>query len=132
MNRRSLGLLTALLAITLAVYRPVWHGGVLWDDDGHLTSASLQGVSGIGRIWFDVGATQQYYPIVHTSFWIMNALWGQDMLGYHLVAIGLHVLSAWLLALVLQRLRIPGAWIAALIFALHPVHVESVAWITAI
>jgi tetratricopeptide (TPR) repeat protein len=129
MARRRLFLL-ALLLITFLAYKPVWHGGMLWDDDGHLTSGALQSADGLRRIWFDVGATQQYYPVVHTAFWIMNALWGSNMLGYHLVTIALHALVAWLLFVVLKRLEIPGARIAALIFALHPVHVESVAWVT--
>jgi tetratricopeptide (TPR) repeat protein len=127
--RRAL-VLIGLFLITAAAYSPAWHGGVLWDDEAHLTARALQNVDGLGRIWFDVGATQQYYPVVHSAFWIMNALWGSSMLGYHLVTIGLHALAAWLVGLVLQRLRIPGAWLTAVIFALHPVHVESVAWIT--
>ena len=125
-----LGLLAALLAVTLVAYYPAWHGGLLWDDDGHLTPSALQSVGGLWRIWFDVGATQQYYPAVHTAFWLLHRLWGDSTLGYHLVNIALHACSAFLVAVILRRLRAPGAVLAAVIFALHPVHVESVAWIS--
>lgn len=87
---------------------------------------------GLWRIWFDVGATQQYYypPLAHSAFWVQQAAWGDNPLGCHLVNIALHALAAFLLVLVLRRLAIPGAWIAGALFALHPVQVEPVAWIT--
>ena len=120
----------ALAAVTLAVYQPAWHGGVLWDDDAHLTPAALRPVSGLWQIWFDLGATQQYYPLVHSAFWLMHRLWGDITTGYHLVTILLHATSAFLVVVALTRLAIPGALLAGFAFALHPVHVESVAWIT--
>lgn len=119
-----------LFAATLVAYSPAWHGGVLWDDNAHLTRPDLQSTAGLWRIWFDVGATQQYYPVTHSAFWIMHRLWGDATLGYHLVNIALHASSAWILALILRRLAIPGALLAAVLFALHPVQVESVAWMT--
>ena len=103
---------------------------MLWDDDRHLTHAALRSVAGLWRIWFDLHATQQYYPITHSVFWLEHKLWGGDTLGYHLVNIALHACSAYLFAAILRRLAVPGAVLAALIFALHPAHVESVAWIT--
>ncbi|HVQ42920.1 MAG TPA: tetratricopeptide repeat protein [Vicinamibacterales bacterium] len=126
-------LLLALLALSLVVflaYQPAWHGGVLWDDDDHLTPAGLQAASGLWRIWFEVGATPQHYPVLHTAFWIQHKLFGEAMTGYHLVNIAMHCLAAALLALTLWRLAVPGALLAAALFALHPVQVESVAWIT--
>lgn len=123
-------LFTGLVLLTLAVYSPVWHGGMLWDDDAHMTRADLRSIAGLWRIWFDVGATQQYYPAVHSAFWLFNQLWAQNTFGYHLVNIVLHASSAFLVVLILRRLAIPGGVLAALIFAVHPVHVESVAWIT--
>ena len=123
-------LFAGLVLLTLAVYYPVWHGGMLWDDDAHMTRADLRSIGGLWRIWFDVGATQQYYPAVHSAFWLFSQLWGENTLGYHLVTIVLHASSAFLVALILRRLAIPGGVLAALIFAVHPVHVESVAWIT--
>ena len=119
-----------LVIAVLLAYQPVWHGGVLWDDDGHLTSPELQSVDGLRRIWFELGATQQYYPVVHSAFWVFHRIWGDDTLGYHLVNILLHALSAGLVTVILWRLGIPGAAIAGMLFALHPVHVESVAWMT--
>jgi tetratricopeptide (TPR) repeat protein len=115
---------------TLAVYQPAWHGGLLWDDDGHITESALRSVDGLRRIWFELGATQQYYPLVHSAFWVLHRLWGDSTLGYHLLNISLHAGSAFLVAVILRRLNVPGAALAAAIFALHPVHVESVAWIT--
>jgi protein O-mannosyl-transferase len=123
-------LLPALLIALLAAYRPAWHGGPIWDDDGHITRPELRSAEGLGRIWSEVGATQQYYPVVHSAFWIEHALWGDTPTGYHLVSIALHAVSAFLVFLILRRLDVPGAVLAAVIFALHPIQVESVAWIS--
>ncbi len=124
-------ILQLLLAVaTLAAYQPAWHGGRLWDDDAHLTVPALASWSGLGRIWTDVTVTQQFYPIVSSAFWIMNRLWGHDTFGYHIVNILLHAFSAWLVVLILRRLSVKGAVIAGVVFALHPVQVESVAWMS--
>ena len=120
----------ALLIVTLAAYYPAWHGGVLWDDNAHLTRPELQSTAGLWRVWFDIGATQQYYPVTHSAFWLMHRLWGDATVGYHLVNIVLHTLSASLVAVILRRLAVPGALLAAVLFALHPIQVESVAWMT--
>ncbi len=120
----------ALLLVTLIAYQPAWHGGILWDDSDHLTSVPLQSLHGLWRIWFDVGATEQYYPIVHSMLWMFHQIWGDDTFAYHLLNICLHASSAFLVAVILRRLAVPGAALAAVIFALHPVHVESVAWMT--
>jgi tetratricopeptide (TPR) repeat protein len=120
----------ALVLATFLAYQPAWHGAMLWDDDAHLTRSELQSADGLRRIWFDVGSTQQYYPVVHSVFWMFNAIWGADTLGYHLANIALHAASALLVALLLVRLGVPGAFLAATLFALHPVQVESVAWMT--
>ena len=91
---------------------------------------ALRSWHGLYRIWFDLGATQQYYPLLHSVFWIEHKFWGDATLGYHLVNILLHAMAALMVAAVLRRLEVPGAYLAAAIFALHPVRVESVAWIT--
>lgn len=119
-----------LLAAVLLAYQPAWHGGLLWDDDANVTAPGLRSLQGLRRIWFEVGATQQYYPMLHTAFWIEHRLWGDRTVGYHLANVVQHLLSALLLAAILRRLEIPGTALAAAVFALHPVHVESVAWIT--
>jgi protein O-mannosyl-transferase len=122
--------LAAMAVAVVLVYQPAWHGGQIWDDDQHITRPELQSIEGLYRTWFEVGATLQYYPVVHTAFWIEHKLWGDTPLGYHLVNILLHVTAAILVALILRRLKVPGALLAAAIFALHPVCVESVAWMT--
>jgi tetratricopeptide (TPR) repeat protein len=120
----------ALLAAVLVVYQPVWQGGFIWDDDAHVTCPELRSWQGLRHIWFTVGTTAQYYPLLHSAFWVEHKLWGDATLGYHLVNILLHAAAAVMVALILRRLSIPGAYLAAALFALHPVHVESVAWIT--
>ncbi len=126
-----MGAVFALILIaTFAAYFPALTGEFLWDDAGHVTSPSLQSWSGLARIWFEVGVTQQYYPLLHTAFWIEHRLWGDAPAGYHLINLLWHVTSACLLIELLRRLAIPGAVLAGLIFALHPVCVESVAWIS--
>jgi tetratricopeptide (TPR) repeat protein len=87
-------------------------------------------MEGLRRIWFEVGATQQYYPVAHSAFWLFHRLWGDHTLGYHLANILLHALAAVLVTVILRRLAVPGAAVAGMLFALHPVHVESVAWMT--
>jgi tetratricopeptide (TPR) repeat protein len=110
-------------------YQPAWQGGFVWDDNVHVTPSRLQSADGLRRIWFEVGATAQYYPLLHSAFWIEHKLWGDATLGYHLTNLLQHALAAILVALILRRLAVPGAYLAAALFALHPVHVESVAWI---
>ncbi len=115
---------------TLFAYLPSFRGEIIWNDSDYITAPELRSLSGLGEIWTKLGATEQYYPLLHSFFWFQHQLWGDHTFGYHLVTLLLHTSAAILFALVLQRLAIPGAWIGALIFALHPVHVESVAWIT--
>jgi tetratricopeptide (TPR) repeat protein len=118
------------LGLALCCYWPALRGGLVWDDQAHVTRPDLQSVAGLGRIWTDLHATQQYYPVLHSAFWIEHRLWGDSTLGYHLVNVALHVAAAWLLVLLLVRLRVPGALLAGTIFVVHPVCVESVAWIS--
>jgi protein O-mannosyl-transferase len=122
--------LLVILATALVAYLPVWHAGFIWDDDGHITRTDLRPLSGLWRIWFEPGATQQFYPLLHSAFWIEHRLWGDDPLGYHLLNVALHAAAAWLLFRLLRRLSLPGAFFAAWAFALHPVCAESVAWVS--
>ncbi|MCC9655696.1 tetratricopeptide repeat protein [Rhodopirellula halodulae] len=121
----------ALIAITMLAYLPAIQGGFIWDDDDYVTeNPTLNSLDGLVAIWTNPSATPQYYPIVHSTFWIENHLWGLNPMGYHLVNIIVHCVSALLLWRLLSKLSIPGAYVAALLFAVHPMHVESVAWIT--
>jgi tetratricopeptide (TPR) repeat protein len=119
-----------LVVATFIAYVPSLHGGLLWDDRAYLTGPGLQALDGLRRIWFSPGATLQYYPVLYSAFWAEWQLWQADTFAYHLLKVAEHVLAACLLCGVLRRLRIPGAWFAAAAFALHPVSVESVAWIS--
>ena len=118
-----------LIAVTLCVYQPAWNGQLLLDDEDHLiTTKELRSLHGLATLWISPPTTRQYHPLLDTAYWVEDKLWGHSTLGYHLVTILLHATSALLLVKILQMLRVPGAWLAAAIFALHPVHVESVAW----
>jgi tetratricopeptide (TPR) repeat protein len=119
-----------LLCATLAAYLPALRGALLWDDIMHVTREDLRSLHGLWRIWFDLGATQQYYPLLHGAFWLEYRLWGDAVLGYHLTNVVLHALAACLVVRIVRRLSLPGAWLAGFVFALHPVCVDAVAWIT--
>ena len=129
---RTAGMAAAVLLATLLAYGPALRGALLWDDAGHVTRPALQSLAGLGRIWFELGATQQYYPVLHSAFWLEHRLWGDLPLGYHLLNVCLHAAVAGLFALACRRLggSRAAAWLAAFLFALHPVAVESVAWIS--
>jgi len=119
-----------ILGLVLACYFPALRGGFLWDDDAHVTRPGLRSLAGLWQIWSNVRATQQYYPLLHSAFWVEHRLWGDSALGYHLVNVLLHATSAILLVIILRRLNVPGARLAGVLFAVHPVCVESVAWIS--
>lgn len=124
-------LAAALILATIVVYIPALQGGFIWDDDDYVTeNPTLHDLDGLRQIWLEPDALPQYYPLVHTTFWIEYHLWGLEPLGYHLVNVLLHILNALILWRILRELEVPGAALAAALFALHPVHVESVAWIT--
>src|SRR3954471_12933028 len=138
---RQWALFAALGAVVLACYWPVLAGGMVWDDHAHVTTPELRSWTGLRRIWTELGATQQYYPVLHSAFWIEHRLWGEATLGYHLTNALLHATACGLLVVALRRLGSLGgatsrplpagtAWVAAFLFAVHPVCVESVAWIS--
>src|SRR5215813_12707066 len=128
---RALIFAVLLAAVTILAYRPAWHGGFLWDDDDYVINNELLTAShGWQRIWFSLDSPSQYFPLTYSTFRVEHAWWGLHTTGYHWVNLLLHVANALLVWTVLARLGVPGAWLAAAIFALHPVQVESVAWIT--
>ena len=127
--RLWLGVLGIALT-TVVAYRPAMDGGFIWDDDDYVTNNGLlRSDPGLVRLW-EPGQTHQYYPAVFTTFWVEYHLWGLNPRGYHVVNVLLHVANALLLWRVMSLLGIPGAWMIGAVFALHPMHVESVAWIT--
>jgi protein O-mannosyl-transferase len=118
-----------LAVVTILAYQPAWNGGLLWDDDANIATPELRSLDGLRRIWFEPRTTQQYYPLLYSSYWLQQRLWGDSPTGYHLVNLLLHIGCVVLVLKILRLLRIPGAELAAIIFALHPVNVETVAWI---
>lgn len=131
-ERRSLlGLAGLLVGLVLITYLPAYGAGFVWDDDYYVfANPTLRDWAGLASIWVDPFATPQYYPLVHTSFWLEYRLVGPSPHLYHLTNVVLHGANAVLLWRILVRLAVPGAWAVAVVFALHPVQVESVAWIT--
>jgi protein O-mannosyl-transferase len=132
LSRERIWLFAMVLVLaTIFAYRPAWNGGFVWDDDFYVTkNRLLTAPDGLRLIWFSLESPSQYFPLTYTSFRIERMLWGLKPTGYHWVNILLHTANALLVWRLLAVLRVPGAWLAAGIFALHPVQVESVAWIT--
>lgn len=120
-----------IVVLTLATYLPAIDAGYVWEDDVYVTdNLTLRSLDGLRKIWLEPTASPQYYPLVFTSYWIEYHLQGLNPRGYHLVNIALHAITALLVWKTLRQLGVPGAFLAAALFAVHPVHVESVAWIT--
>ena len=119
-----------LLAVAVLVaYLPVWKAGYIWIDDAMLTgNGCVVGPFGLKEIWTTYAADG--CPFTITTLWLEYHLWGLVPLPYHLVSVLFHAANAVVLWRVLLRLRIPGAWLGAMFWALHPVQVESVAWIS--
>src|SRR5215470_13459661 len=117
-----------LVVCTLVAYLPALSGQFVWDDDSWTTNIVhlLRDFSGLCSMWTNLTALQQYFPLSGTTFWIDYHLWGFWTLPYHIENVLLHALAALLAWKLLARLKFPGAWLVASIFALHPVMVESV------
>lgn len=119
-----------LFLVTVIAYLPAMHGGFIFDDKVYITENQfLRTLAGLQQIWLRPTSAPQYYPLTFTTFWMEFRLWGLWPTGYHLVNVLLHAANAILLFILCRILAIPGALLVAAIFALHPVHVESVAWI---
>jgi tetratricopeptide (TPR) repeat protein len=119
-----------LVLVTVVAYLPALRGGFIWDDDDHLThNRAVLAADGWKRIWSSLGVSR-YYPLTLTSFWAQHRLWGPNPAPYHAVNIALQAVNAVLLWTVLRRLNVPGAWLGAAVWAVHPINVESVAWVT--
>jgi len=115
---------------TLWIYWPALHGDWLWDDTVYITeNAITQSPTGLENIWFEPGSLSDYYPIEASVQWMQWRLWGPDSYDYHLTNVILHLLNALLVWRLLAKLGLRLAWLGGLIFAIHPVVVESVAWV---
>ncbi len=119
----------ALILALFVVYTPVWFAGFIWDDDLLITTnPCIIGPLGLKEIWTTRAA--DIAPLTLTTFWLEHALWGLAPLPYHLVNVLIHAVSAVLLWQILRKLQVPGAWLGAALWALHPVQTESAAWVT--
>lgn len=128
---RALAALAVIAVATVWAYWPCLWGEFIWDDNSYVAyNPLLLDASGLWRIWFEPAATPQYHPLVFSTYWIEYRMWGLSTFGYHVVNVALHIANTFILYVLLRRLQIPGAILACAVFALHPVHVESVAWIT--
>ena len=117
--------------MVFVTYAPVLTAGFIWDDEENVvTNGTLRTLDGLRQMWLVPQSIQQYYPLMYTSYWLEYHLWGLSPLGYHLVNVVLHAAAVLLVWRLLLRLQVPGAWLAAALFAVHPVIVESVAWVT--
>lgn len=128
---RQIALAAALVGAVVLAYWGTLHGEFLWDDDLHVyKNPRIIGPEGLREIWTTAAAN--YFPLVLTNFWLQHAVWGLNPFGYHAVTIACHAFSALLLWRVLLALGATGfgAWLGAALWALHPVQVESVAWIS--
>jgi tetratricopeptide (TPR) repeat protein len=120
-----------ILAVGWWIYSPTFFGGWIWDDDVYVShNHVIQDPAGFWKVWTHPDGQGDYYPLTSFVEWIQWHLEGNDMLGYHLTSIGLHLVSAFLLWHLFARLGLARAWLGALIFTVHPVMVESVAWIS--
>src|SRR5215213_4941947 len=129
-----------ILLAALTIYAPALRGELLWDDDRHISlNRNLRDFPGLVNIWTKLGpksgGTIQYYPLTHTTFWLEYKLSGATPTAinttvFHITNVVLHVIGAILLWLVLRELKAPGSWVVAAIWALHPLQVESVAWMS--
>jgi protein O-mannosyl-transferase len=129
-QRRPILAAAALVVMVLLAYSPALRAGFVFDDDDNLRkNPTVRSLDGLRQMWSSTVANQQFYPLTYSTFWVEYHLWRLDPLGYHVVNILLHAANVLLLWWLLSVLRVPGAWLGAAIFAMHPVEVESVAWI---
>jgi len=117
-----------VVLVCLVTYAPAFRGGFVWDDDSTLTKNIVLRENGLYQSWF-APKQPNYWPMTWTSYWLEHKLWGLNPAGYHVVNVLIHAACAILIWRILIQLNVPAAFAAALIFAVHPVNVESAAWI---
>jgi len=122
--------LSLVVLLCLIIYIPFLQNGFIWDDDTNLyQNPWVQKADGLKTVWLS-NKIYQYYPINFTAFWLEHKLWGLNPFGYHTVNLILHILNALLVFWVIRKLYARLAFAVALLFAIHPIQVETVAWIT--
>jgi protein O-mannosyl-transferase len=120
-----------IIAAGLWIYSPAFHGDWIWDDAMYISqNPLLNDPARLWKAWFQPGSFIEYYPITETVQWVQWQLWGKDTFGYHLTNVCLHLLSAFLIWQLLGKFGLRLAWLGGLIFVIHPMMVESVAWIS--
>ena len=132
LRQDALALFTLGLLVSVCYLPAMLWGGFVWDDDLCIKVDPVRDVSGLWQIWFSPSALEEehhYWPLVYTTFWLEHKLWGFDPTGYHIVNVLLHLANTLLVWHLMRRLAVPGAWVVAAVFAVHPLHVESVAWV---
>ena len=119
-----------IVLLSVVAYLPAMRAGFIWDDDTYVTENQfVQAKDGLFRAWF-TREPPDYYPLTWSVLWLEWRCWGNHAAGYHAVNVLLHAVNAVLVWMILSRLRIPGAWLAGLVFAIHPVTAATVAWIS--
>ena len=131
-TRREILAVLVLAALAVGCYLPALSAGFVWDDRVFTRALAVRDWDGLRRLWFspsEIEDEAHYWPLVYTSFWLEHKLWGFAPAGYHAVNVLLHAANTLLVRRLAERLAIPGAWLVAAVFAVHPLRVESVAWI---
>ena len=129
--RGALGAL-ALAVLVAVAFLPALQAGFVWDDEILFETEAITVWSGLRDIWLSPRTIKyegHYWPLPYSTFWLEHKLWGFDPTGYHVVNLALHLAVCLLFWRLLRRLSVPGAWLAAALFAVHPVHVEVAVWI---
>ena len=132
---RAVAILLILAVTFFAFYPALENGFVHWDDDIYVTENPL--IRSISRVnirqIFSSTFSAQYQPLIVLSFMLEYRLFGLDPFFYHLDNLILHLLNCllvfWLIFLISQK-NIPVSFVTTLLFAIHPLRVESVAWVS--
>jgi tetratricopeptide (TPR) repeat protein len=118
-----------LFVLVLGVFLPAFRAGFVYDDENVFGNALLRSAPGLLQIWTSGVPGEHYWPVTYTAFWLQFRLWGTSPVGYHVVNVLLHAVNCCLIWRLLARTGVPGSWLAAAIFAVHPLHAESVVWV---
>ena len=131
-DRRVILGVVVISVLTIVSYLPVFRAGFVWDDVLFTEARAVSRWGDIWHIWFTrayIEGEGHYWPFMYTTFWVEHKIWGFNPVGFHAVNVLLHLGNSLLLWRLMNQLRVPGAWLIAAIFAVHPVHVEPVAWV---